>query len=115
MFFIIKFLISFVVSFIILSIPVNDTTLFSVVHQATGPFTQEFVSIVKRNTTKAVRETGEVGIKAFSNTKPTETIRDQIQSKKSSITRSLDNPPAVHEDYTDEEREMLKRIFESAN
>jgi hypothetical protein len=113
MFFLIKFTISFVVSFVILSIPVKNTTLFEVVHEATGPFTQEFVSIVKRNTTKAVRETGEVGIKAFSNTKPTETIRDQIQSTKSSITRSLENAPTIHDDYTDEEREMLKRIFES--
>ena len=114
MFFLIKFCLSFFVSFLILSIPINDQALFYLVHQATEPYTTEFISIVRRNTSRAVQETSEVGIKAFTNTRPKGDYGDQVHSKKSSVRRP-ESLSQTHDDYTNEEREMLNKIFESAH
>ena len=112
MFSLIKFAFSFVFSFLILSIPINDQSLFTHIHEASAPFTEEFIGVLSKNTTKAINETTEIGRRAFSNTKPKENQSDKVKATQSSTRRS---PSVNHEDYTVEEKELLKRVFEKAH
>lgn len=104
----IKFSLSFVLSFLVLSIPIQDRALFDHIHESTSPFTEEFFQIVKRNTSKAVEETSEVGRRAFNNTRP---VKDQVQAQQSSLKKEAD----FHEDYTVEEKELLLRVLENTD
>lgn len=112
MFFIIKFTLSFTLSFLILSIPVNNQTLFDLIHDSTRPYTQDIVSVVRKNAKKTTSEITEVGKKAFGNTSPSETPYDKVKETQSSQIRKeiIEN----HQDYTVEEKQSLLRILEKA-
>jgi hypothetical protein len=111
MFFIIKFTLTFIASFLILSIPIQNKQLFSHIHHAFEPFTNEFVRVVKRNGQRALKETSEIGKRAFSNTKPTDSaVKDKVSETQSSFKKA----EIFHDDYTDEEKDLLLRVLESA-
>lgn len=112
MFSLIRFSLSFLFSFLILSIPINKESLFTHIHEASAPFTNEFIGVLSKNTTKAINETTEIGRRAFSNTKPKDNQSDKIKATQSAARKSQTMP---HDDYTVEEKELLKRVFEKAH
>lgn len=108
MFFLIRFSIYFTISFIILSIPINNSSLFEQIHQTTGPFTDDFVSMITNRVERTKDDLKEVGKKAFSNTSPKH--QDSVQSRLSSSTKD-EILEKAQDDYTVEERESLLRVL----
>lgn len=112
MFTFMKFIMTFTFSFLILSIPIKNDHLFTHIHEATRPFTAEFMNIVRRNTQQAVQETSEIGRRAFTNTRPVqEAVNDKVNETRSSFKKQ----EIFHDDYTDEERDLLMRVLKSAH
>lgn len=112
MFFLIKFTLSFSLSFLILSIPINNQTLFEQIHKTTEPFTQDLISTLKKNALKTTEDITEVGRKAFHNTSLEHLSTDKVkESQSSQLRREIIEQ---HQDYTVEEKESLLRILEKA-
>ena len=103
--FAIKFILSFSLSFLILSIPVDKKPLFDHIHRVVSPMTTAFLNTLKEKIQSGFEASKRMGRKSFANTKPQ---RDQVHKRPAATLREHpeDGP------YTDEERELLRRIMQ---
>lgn len=113
MFSMLKFLITFSISFLLLSIPVQKKPLFYYLNQWAEPITNEVFSGSKEVLLEGVKKSKTFSQKLFNNTVPKE---DAISLQNSSVDKNkiLDDIDHDHdhgEDYTAEERDMLKKIL----
>jgi hypothetical protein len=113
--FIIKFALYFGLSFLILSFPVRNRTVFYYMNDMTRPYTQEIFSDVKIKTDDGIKSTIAFGKKLFNNSRPN---IDRVKTRNSAIKkkthRKIERTEAPHGDYTEEERELLKKVLNQA-
>jgi hypothetical protein len=129
MFFAIRFSIYFFISFALLSIPINDKTLFTYLHKVTAPYTSQVYGGAKEKIALGAREVKNAGKRFFTGAKPQEdSIRSRYSStqrekevyrglkkkRKKVVTKKYTVESDDFEKYTAEERELLKRILEQS-
>jgi hypothetical protein len=115
MFSMLKFLITFCFSFLLLSIPVQRKPLFYYLNQWAQPITNEVFSGSKDVLLEGVKKSKSFGQKIFNNTVPQ---KDEISLQNSSIDKSKKQALDIidhGEDYTAEEKDMLKKILIEQN
>ena len=111
MFAMLKFLITFCFSFLLLSIPVQKKPLFYYLNQWAKPITQEVFSGSREVLLEGVKKSKNFSHKIFNNTVPQS---DEISLQNSSIDKGRKKALEVidhGEDYTAEEKNMLKKIL----
>lgn len=111
MFAMLKFFITFCVSFLLLSIPVQKKPLFYYLNDWARPITEEVFAGSKDVLLKGVKKSKNFSQKLFNNTTPES---DEISLSNSSIDKkemlkSIEHDHGEH--YTNEERDMLKKIL----
>lgn len=84
-----KFMISFVISFIILTIPVNNRSLFYHISAVTGPVGIGVSEKIGKNISAGLKTTKDIGKQLFINSEPPKdpVIRDLIQRKQAAIAK----------------------------
>lgn len=109
MFSMLKFLITFCFSFLLLSIPVQKKPLFYYLNSWAEPITNEVFSGSKDVLLEGVKKSKSFGQKIFNNTVPQ---KDEISLQNSSLDKKEALKVIDHgEDYTAEEKDMLKKIL----
>jgi hypothetical protein len=120
MFFILKFVISFTISFVILSFPIsNDRPLFYYVHKISSPYTQQIFGEMKHYVEQSGRQTLLFAKQLFANADPGVAGRVRASAvAHGERDESLDHPTNISiqgqgevEEYTPEEKELLKKIL----
>ncbi len=104
MFFFIKFCLYFTMSFFILSVPLNNQTIFGYLHNISKPYTSKVFNVVFDTSKEVAKDTSSWTKKLFTNSKPR---IDQISTKQSSTVKE----EILHESYTAEEKELLLKIL----
>lgn len=100
---------TFCFSFLLLSIPVQRKPLFYYLNQWASPITKEVFSESKSVILKGVKSSKAFSHKIFNNTIPDS---DKISIQSSSIDKKEALKNIDHgEDYTAEEKDMLKKIL----
>jgi hypothetical protein len=111
--FIFKGLFYFSISFIILSIPIGERPIFSLIHQVSGPFTQRLFQNLKDNLKEGQKLTSTImkntTPQTFKKSKPQIDEVDRISTQQSTTHKKSDE--IFHESYTEEERDLIKRIL----
>lgn len=111
--FIVKFLFSFVISFMILSFPMGNRVLFDHLTGITQPITDKVFSFLKTNAKENLKLGKEITGKLLNNTVPEmEAKKDSIKSTYSATKKIIKKIEDHGENYTDEEKELLKNILE---
>lgn len=110
-----KFTIAFVISFFILSVPVNNRSIYSHLSRYTSSYTDNLFKTVNRHITSSIRETKKLGRKLFSNANP-ETVDtlESIRSSNKKINRTvhINKMNNAHgESYSDDEMEQLESLL----
>ncbi len=111
MFSMLKFLITFCVSFLLLSIPVQKKPLFYYLNKWAKPITDEVFMGSRDVLIDGVKKSKNFSQKLFNNTVPQQ---DEISLQNSSIDKKEMLKSIEHdhgEQYTAEERDMLKKIL----
>ena len=106
--FLVRFTINFCISFVILSIPINNKTIFNHLYQLTGAMASKNIkSLKKKSESLILRKKNfrknmnqEKSLSDFSATQ----IERQFSSSKDKNVEG--------ESYTDQERERMRRVFE---
>ena len=115
MFFMFKFFLYFSISFVILSFPLADKPIFEHMNYFTKPYTANIYKAVKSNFNSGVEKGSKMGKDLFSNTSAKS---DQVKTKYSSIKRSMkqidDDIEKHHDNFTVEEKELLKKVLKKA-
>ncbi|MBT5093662.1 MAG: hypothetical protein HOM21_05445, partial [Halobacteriovoraceae bacterium] len=99
-----------------LSIPIQDHTLYQVIDQYSRPYTSQIFSILKTKTKETIEESKKVGRQLYENSSPS--IKDSINETQSSTkkvsrkTKPINKP--MHESFTVEEEEILKKVLNNA-
>lgn len=108
MFSLIKFFFAFALSFLILSLPTGKGPLFDIAYHQTLPIMKRAIGALEREF-KLDLSSLELRERYWNNSHPkTPLQKDEISTKNSSTDR---NQQILHGDYTNEEREMLKKIL----
>ena len=120
MIFMIKFTIYFSISFIILCIPIQNKTLFNLMHHHTKPYTTQIFSNVEQAASEQIKNGSSFTKKFFSNSDPGD-HQDKVINKFSSTKKiAIENVDELmkddvqDEEYTVEERELLNKILKEA-
>ena len=115
MFSMLKFVITFCFSFLLLSIPVQNKPLFYYLNQWAKPITNEVFSGSRDVLLKGVKRSKNFSQQIFNNTVPQ---KDEISLQNSSLDKGK-HEALKHidhgEDYTAEEKDMLKKILINQN
>ncbi|EQC47072.1 hypothetical protein M899_0189 [Bacteriovorax sp. BSW11_IV] len=107
--FLFKFIFNFSLSFILLSIPVKNKPVFSHIYDVTKPYTQKIITFSEETFNTIYVDVSAVMKKSYSNSSP-ESLEEDSLSLSASASDEIDSHA---ESYTDEEKEALKKIFES--
>ena len=107
--FVIKFLFYFALSFVILSFPIQRKAAFYHINKLAAPYTTQLFSHLGDKIEESLNHGAKAGKRLFNNTLP-EVEKDQIKSTFSS-TKKAPMVESFQENYTVEEKEMLKKIF----
>ncbi|MCO4792988.1 MAG: hypothetical protein KC493_04710 [Bacteriovoracaceae bacterium] len=116
----IKFTVYFSISFIIMCIPVNNKTLFNLIHKHAKPYTTQIFSKVEYEAGEQIKKGSKFTKKFFSNSNPPH--QDQVISKFSSTRKEtfknveelIKNDGEDSEEYSREEKELLNKILKEA-
>ncbi|ATH06555.1 hypothetical protein BIY24_00930 [Halobacteriovorax marinus] len=115
MFFVFKFFLYFSISFIILSFPLSDKTVFEHMNKFTKPYTANIYKSVKSNFNSGIKQGTHYGKELFSNTS---SKSDQVKTKYSSVKKSMkqieNEIESHHDNFTVEEKELLKKVLKKA-
>ena len=103
-----KFLFYFVLSFVILSVPIHQKAVFNHIHNFSGPYTLKVIKYIGGFAKGLLSETKDFGEKLYNNSTPN---TDKVIYKQSAAKPDV----TLHESYTDEEEEVLKKILREAN
>jgi hypothetical protein len=95
MFGFLKYSIAFFLFYVVLSIPFDNTPLFSHLHEVTHPLTKSIIGKVEEQTLSALSSLKEFGQKLFSNATPS--YSDSISVKRSAIKRKTHPKPEPDE------------------
>lgn len=110
MFAMLKFAITFCVSFLLLSIPVQEKPLFYYLNNWAKPITDEVFTGSKDVLLKGVKKSKNFSQKLFNNTVPQDEISLQNSSiDKKEVLKNIEHDHGEH--YTEEEKDMLKKIL----
>lgn len=110
MFAMLKFMITFCVSFLLLSIPVQEKPLFYYLNRWAKPITDEVFTGSKDVLLKGVKKSKNFSQKLFNNTVPQDEISLQNSSiDKKEVLKNIEHDHGEH--YTEEEKDMLKKIL----
>jgi len=119
MIFMIKFTVYFSISFVILCIPIQNRTLFNIIHKHAKPYTTQIFSEAEKAASNQIDKGSKFTKKFFSNSNPDH--QDKVMAKFSSTKKPLvENIDELMKDeehdegYTAEEREMLNKILKEA-
>ncbi len=119
MIFMIKFTVYFSISFVILCIPIQNKTLFNIIHQHARPYTTQIFSEVEKAASTQIQKSSKFTKKFFSNSDPEQ--QDKVMAKFSSTKKPpVENVEELMKDedheegYTVEERELLNKILKEA-
>jgi len=100
MIFLVKITFYFFVSFFLLCVPINKSPLFFHLYRLGGKYVEKSISDIKKEVILKVEEGTNLGKKFFNGSLPnisTDSHNLQIEKNK--------------DHYTDQERELLKRVF----
>ena len=100
MIFLVKVTFYFFVSFFLLRVPINKSPLFFHLYRLGGKYVEQGISEIQKEVVAKVQEGTNLGKKFFNGSLPslsTDTKSLQIEKNK--------------DHYTDQERELLKRVF----
>ena len=107
MMFFVRFIINFCISFVILSIPINDKTIFNHIYRLTGPLASKKMKTIKKRVGSLLPDENyrknsnqEKVLKKFT------TVHEQHKFP------SLKKKDIGGESYTDEEREVMRRVLQ---
>jgi hypothetical protein len=116
--FVFKFLFYFSISFALLSIRIDNNSIFDHIDSQTRPYTIKAFGIIQEKTDSFLGSTAAVGKKLFQNTTPEKVDnvkRSLSANKKLEAKKELELKKELEEDhFTDEEKEILKNIIEKA-
>ncbi|TNE98089.1 MAG: hypothetical protein EP326_10430 [Deltaproteobacteria bacterium] len=120
MFFMLKFTIYFSISFVILCIPIQNRTLFNLIHKHASPYTTQIFSEVEKAASNQIQKGSKFTKKFFSNSNPDQ--QDKVIAKFSStkkpmmenVEELMKDEDTEEEGYTVEEKELLNKILKEA-
>jgi P2-related tail formation protein len=112
--FIIRFPIYFCLSFAILSIPISHRPLFSHLDRLISPYTARISKAIGREANHLGEEVKDIGTKLFATSaaKTDEVSQALSATRTEAISSGIKS--AEHEEYTNEERELLERIMKGS-
>ena len=100
MIFLVKITFYFFVSFFLLCIPINKSPLFFHLYRLGGKYVEQGITDIKKEVILKVEEGTKLGKKFFNGSLPDISTNGQTLQ----IEKNKDH-------YTDQERELLKRVF----
>ncbi len=113
----IKTIFLFIGIYFVLSIPINDRTIFEHSYSYTAPYTNQIFAVVHSFGKDVTQKTSSFSRKIFSNSTPPRPIKiqDSVRSQQAAPVRNVDENSEEKEEpigeYTSEEIESLKQIL----
>ncbi|PJB52531.1 MAG: hypothetical protein CO099_12120 [Bdellovibrio sp. CG_4_9_14_3_um_filter_39_7] len=111
--FLIRFPFYFALSFAILSIPLGKKRVFDHLEDVVSPYTRQVASFSSHWSSKIFKDSKALTNQAMNNIKPqADTVKSSLSSTRSEEKRTFES---TEDDYTQEEKELLRKIFNESN
>ncbi|MDH5580301.1 MAG: hypothetical protein OEY33_00200 [Bdellovibrionales bacterium] len=109
--FLLKFLSYFILSFAILCIPIEKQRTFDLIYDFAVPKAKKIIKSFKKDALENIRIGKKLGKKYLLNVEPAQ-IEDSVSNSHAAPQTYLNSEMEPMEEYTAEEKEILKKILE---